>query len=163
VDYPLTDVVQVIKEAVETTRPVWKEQAGHQGRCIEATMECDPVPLVPCRATELREVLINLILNAMDAMPGGGQLTIHTYQQDGFACIAVSDTGVGIPTDIQQRIFDPFFTTKQVKGTGLGLSVSHTLIKSHGGDIEVESRIGSGTTFVIKLPMVQGSMAQNDP
>jgi signal transduction histidine kinase len=149
----LTDLVHVIKEAVETTRPVWKEQAGLQGRCIEVSMEFDPIPMVPCRAAELREVLTNLVLNAVDAMPSGGNLTIHTYLQGGFACIAVSDTGVGIPEDMQQRIFDPFFTTKKEKGTGLGLSVSHTLIKDHGGDIEVQSSRGHGTTFVVKLPV----------
>jgi signal transduction histidine kinase len=116
-------------------------------------MEFDPIPMVPCRAAELREVLTNLILNAVDAMPSGGSLTIRTYQQGGFACIAVSDTGVGMPEDMQQRIFDPFFTTKKEKGTGLGLSVSHTLIKGHGGDIEVQSTPGSGTTFVVTLPV----------
>jgi PAS domain S-box-containing protein len=149
----LTDLVQVIKEAVETTRPVWKQQAEYQGRSIDMTLEFDPIPMVPCRAAELREVLTNLILNAVDAMPSGGSLSLHTYQQGGFACIAVSDTGVGMPEDMQPRIFDPFFTTKQGKGTGLGLSVSHTLIKGHGGDIEVQSTPGSGTTFVITLPV----------
>ena len=149
----LTDLVQVIKEAVETTRPVWKEQAEHQRRCIEVNMEFNPIPLVPCRAAELREVLTNLILNAVDAMPAGGNLTIRTHQQGHFACITVSDTGIGMPEDMQPRIFDPFFTTKKEKGTGLGLSVSHTLIKGHGGDIEVQSTLGSGTAFVIKLPV----------
>ena len=149
----LTDLVHVIKEAVETTRPVWKEQAGLQGRCIEVSLEFDPIPVVPCRAAELREVLTNLVLNAVDAMPSGGNLAIRTYLQGGFACIAVSDTGAGISEDMQQRIFEPFFTTKKEKGTGLGLSVSHTLIKDHGGDIEVQSRRGHGTTFVVKLPV----------
>jgi PAS domain S-box-containing protein len=148
----LTDLVQVIKEAVETTRPVWKQQAEGQGRSIEMTLEFEPIPMVSCRAAELREVLTNLILNAVDAMPSGGSLTIRTSQQGGFACIAVSDTGVGMPEDMQQRIFDPFFTTKKEKGTGLGLSVSHTLIKGHGGDIAVLSTPGSGTTFVVTLP-----------
>jgi signal transduction histidine kinase len=149
----LTDLVQVIKEAVDTTRPVWKQQAEHQGRSIDMTLEFDPIPMVPCRAAELREVLTNLILNAVDAMPSGGSLSIRTYAQDHFACIAVSDTGVGMPEDMLQRIFDPFFTTKKEKGTGLGLSVSHTLIKGHGGDIAVQSTPGSGTTFVVTLPV----------
>jgi PAS domain S-box-containing protein len=149
----LTDLVHVVKEAVETTRPVWKEHAGRQGQCIEVTMEFDPIPMVPCRAAEIREVLINLILNAVDAMPTGGNLTIYTHQQGDLACIAVTDNGVGMAADMQQRIFDPFFTTKKEKGTGLGLSVSHSLMKGHGGDITVHSTVGSGTTFVVKLPV----------
>jgi signal transduction histidine kinase len=149
----LTDLVHVIKEAVETTRPVWKEHAGRQGQCIEVTMEFDPIPMVPCRAAEIREVLINLILNAVDAMPTGGNLTIYTHRQGDWACIAVTDSGVGMAADMQQRIFDPFFTTKKEKGTGLGLSVSHSLMKGHGGDITVQSTVGSGTTFVVKLPV----------
>jgi PAS domain S-box-containing protein len=152
-DCPLTDLVQVIKEAVETTRPVWKEQAEQQGRCIEVTMDFDPIPMVPCRAAELREVLTNLMLNAVDAMPAGGSITVRTYLQDNWACLAVSDSGTGIPEDVQPRIFDPFFSTKSGKGTGLGLSVSHALIKAHRGDIAVQSRLGGGTTFVVKLPV----------
>lgn len=86
-------------------------------------------------------------------MPTGGQLTIRTSQQGRFACIAVTDTGVGMPADMQQRIFDPFFSTKKEKGTGLGLSVSHTLIREHGGEIDVQSTPGHGTTFTVKLPV----------
>jgi PAS domain S-box-containing protein len=149
-----TDLNLVVKEAAEATRPVWKEQAERQGKCIQLELELHPVPLVPCREAELREVLTNLILNAVDAMPTGGTITLQTHQQGQWGCVAVSDTGTGMSEDVQRRIFDPFFTTKKSKGTGLGLSVSYTLVRGHGGDIEVQSTLGRGTTFVVKLPMV---------
>jgi len=151
--YHPTDVTLLIKEVIEATRPVWKEQAEYQGKGIALVFDPEPLPYVPCRAAEIREVLTNLILNGVDAMPSGGTLSMHTYQDGQFACIAVADTGTGMPADVRRRIFDPFFTTKKEKGTGLGLSVSHTLIKGHGGDIEVQSTPGQGTTFVVKLPL----------
>jgi signal transduction histidine kinase len=149
----LTDLPLLIKEVLEATRPMWKEQAERQGKPIETTFDPAPVPRVPCRAAELREVVTNLILNAIDAMPRGGNLAIRTYQSGRFACVAVSDTGTGMTGEVRRRIFNPFFTTKQGKGTGLGLSVSHALIKGHGGNIEVQSTPGQGTTFVVQLPM----------
>jgi PAS domain S-box-containing protein len=147
-----TDLNQVVQETVEAMRPVWSEPAGCQGKPIDLVLELGPVPPVPSRAAELREVLTNLMLNAIDAMPTGGTLRLCTQQREQCICLVVSDTGTGMPLDVQRRIFDPFFTTKRGKGTGLGLSVSHTLIREHGGDIEVHSTPGSGTTFIIKLP-----------
>jgi signal transduction histidine kinase len=148
-----TDLVEVVKEAVEATRPVWQEQSERQGKHIDVILKLEPVPAVHSQPAELREVLTNLILNAVDAMSDGGVLTLHTQQCQECGCVAVSDTGDGMSEDIRRRIFDPFFTTKKQKGTGLGLSVSHTLIRSHGGDIEVQSTPGNGTTFMLKLPL----------
>jgi signal transduction histidine kinase/FixJ family two-component response regulator len=148
-----TDVTLLIKEVIEATRPIWKEQAERQGKWIDVSFDPEPLPLLPCRAAELREVLTNLLLNAVEAMPSGGTLAIRTYQDGRFACIAVTDTGTGMTEEVRQRIFDPFFTTKKGKGTGLGLSVSHMLIKGHGGEIDVHSTPGQGSTFVIKLPV----------
>lgn len=148
-----TDLTLLVKEVIEATRPIWKEQAERQGRCIEVHFEPEPVPFLLCRAAELREVVTNLVLNAVDAMPSGGTLTIRTSQSEAHACLTVSDTGTGMPEAVRRRIFDPFFTTKKEKGTGLGLSVSHTLIKGHGGRIDVQSTPGQGTTFVVKLPL----------
>jgi PAS domain S-box-containing protein len=148
-----TDLNQVVKEAIEATRPVWKEHAEQQGKCIEVAFESESLPLIRGQATELREVLTNLILNAVDAMPQGGALTLRTQQRGRFVCMTVSDTGTGMIADVQRRIFDPFFTTKRGRGSGLGLSVSHTLVRGHGGNIEVQSTPGKGTTFVVKLPV----------
>jgi nitrogen-specific signal transduction histidine kinase/DNA-binding response OmpR family regulator len=148
-----TDLIQAVKEALDATRPVWKEQCERQGRCIEVALEIEPVAMVNSQPTELREVLTNLILNAVDAMPRGGTLTLRTHACERFGYVEVCDTGTGMSEDVQRRIFEPFFTTKKSKGTGLGLSVSHTLIKGHDGEIQVQTTPGRGTTFVVKLPL----------
>jgi signal transduction histidine kinase len=103
-------------------------------------------------ADQLKQVFLNLIVNAMDAMPNGGQLTIETAETDGFVSLIVQDTGVGIAPDQLERIFDPFFTTKAY-GTGLGLSVSYSIIESHGGRITVDSKVDQYTRVTISLPV----------
>lgn len=102
---------------------------------------------------ELQQVILNIMNNAIDAMPDGGQLEVTTLDRDSFAAISLADTGVGIPPEAITHIFDPFFTTKpEGKGTGLGLSISHGIVHDHKGHIDVESTPGRGTTFTIKLP-----------
>lgn len=102
--------------------------------------------------TELQQVVVNLILNAIHAMPQGGSLSLSVYDQDSSVMIKVQDSGAGIPSDIVARIFDPFFTTKQAQGTGLGLSISQTLVTRAGGQITVKSEVGVGSIFEIRLP-----------
>jgi two-component system NtrC family sensor kinase len=102
----------------------------------------------------IEQVIINLVLNAVDAMPHGGRLSISSFCDNSLACIAIEDNGVGISPGNIDKIFDPFFTTKEPgKGTGLGLSVSYSIIKEHGGDISVESKKNKGTKFVVALPL----------
>jgi PAS domain S-box-containing protein len=152
-DLEPTDLRQLVKETVDVTRPIWKEQAQQRGNVIDVNLEFDDIPLVRSRAAEIREVVTNLIINAVDAMGHDGSLTLSTYAEGAYACIRVTDTGPGMTEAVQRRVFDPFFTTKGNKGTGLGLSVSHTQVKSHGGDIQLESELGVGTSFTIKLPI----------
>jgi signal transduction histidine kinase len=100
------------------------------------------------------QVFTNLFVNAAYAIPDKGEIRIKTCQQGRTICIEISDTGVGIPEKDIKKIFDPFFTTKDVgKGTGLGLSIVYNLVTQAGGDIEVESAVGKGTTFKITLPL----------
>ena len=112
------------------------------------------LPLVSVDVSQIQQVLINLFINAIQAMEGGGELFIDASydQDDDMVVLAVRDTGTGIKKEILPNIFDPFFTTKSTKGTGLGLSVSYGIIRQHHGEISVESEEGQGTTFIIKIP-----------
>jgi len=146
------DVNALVQEVVETTQPLWQDHARREGRPVELDLALTSLPRVPGRAAELREVLINLLLNAVEAMPHGGRLTLRTWAEEGNVCVAVSDTGTGMTPEVQRRLFDPFFTTKGACGTGLGLSVSQAIVKGHHGTLTVESVPGGGTTFLITLP-----------
>jgi len=110
--------------------------------------------LSPLRAdaSQLRQALTNLIVNALEAMPGGGRLSVSTKQDGDFVEIAVSDTGIGIPPGNHERLFAPFFTTK-ISGTGLGLAVVSEVVENHRGSIGLESGVGSGATFRVRLPV----------
>jgi PAS domain S-box-containing protein len=146
------DLNALVQEVVETTQPLWHDHARRQGRPVEVRFTLTPLPRILGRAAELREVLTNLLLNAIEAMPKGGQITFQTWVEESGVCMAVRDTGVGMTAEVRRRLFDPFFTTKGTHGTGLGLSVSHAIIKGHHGTLTVESEPDHGTTFVITLP-----------
>jgi two-component system NtrC family sensor kinase len=109
------------------------------------------LPLVQGNADQLRQVFLNLVLNAIEAMPNGGTLTVRTEAGPSVVLIEIQDTGVGIPDDIRPHLFEPFFTNKP-NGTGLGLSISAHIVTQHGGHIDVESAPGQGTTFRLVLP-----------
>ena len=103
---------------------------------------------------QIEQVLLNLVHNAVQAMPEGGELRVNLSQTNGVAAIAIQDSGTGIPPEIMNSIFDPFFTTKpEGEGTGLGLSVSYGIVSHHDGRIEVDSEVGEGTTFTVLLPV----------
>jgi signal transduction histidine kinase len=132
---------------------------------IEVDLELAPdLPLIIATGDHLKQVFLNIVINALEAMPQGGRLemaTRHvwergdhkkTYADAGFVEIEFADTGVGIPAEHINNIFDPFFTTKS-KGMGLGLSVSYGIVERHGGQIQVESEVGEGTTFIVRLPV----------
>ena len=143
----------VIAQAVSLTQPRWRDQAHLSGRDIQVILDLHQIPLVDAIAAELREVVANLILNAVDAMPAGGTLTVHSHAEDEHAIVKVADSGTGMAPEVRDRIFEPFFTTKGESGTGLGLAVVHGIITRHGGQIEVTSEEGQGTTFTIRLPI----------
>jgi two-component system, NtrC family, sensor kinase len=111
------------------------------------------LPAILGDASTLHQVLMNLLTNAREAMPGGGQIRVETgpAERPGWVRLLVADTGTGIPAEEISKIFDPFFTTKRT-GTGLGLSVTYGIIQEHGGTVDVQSRPGAGTSFVISFP-----------
>jgi signal transduction histidine kinase len=123
-------------------------------KLIEIVREEAPdLPLVVADFNQLVQVFINLLVNAIQAMPEGGRLTVRTGTANGWVKMSVSDTGAGIPPENMARLFTPFFTTKEdLKGVGLGLAVSHGIIERHGGRIEVQSEVGKGSTFTVFLP-----------
>lgn len=126
----------------------------HMGERIQIEKTYGSLPLVECYAGQLNQVFMNLLTNAADAIEGEGVITISTEADGDQVTIAISDTGVGMSTEIMNQVFDPFYTTKEVgKGTGLGLSISYGIVEKHGGRIDVESVEGEGTTFRIALPV----------
>jgi PAS domain S-box-containing protein len=147
------DLNQVVHDAIAITHPRWEEQVARRGAGLELKLDLKAGLPVNGRPAALGEVVTNLILNAIDAMPNGGSLTITTRQEGvDRVILTVSDTGIGMPDSVRQRIFEPFFTTKGQRGSGLGLSVSHSIVKRHGGEIRVESEPGRGTTFRLSFP-----------
>ncbi len=158
------DVNGAVRDALDLTQARWQHEAQARGAPIAVEARLEAVAPIEGNVGEIREVLVNLILNAVDAMPGGGCLRIATADRPGVPPVApgagsaavvevrVEDTGVGMPETVRRRIFDPFFTTKGVAGTGLGLSVSYGLVVKHQGEIVARSREGEGTTFVLTFP-----------
>ena len=141
---PLTPVLQAVLALMEANL------AHHQ---IQLVLDLSPVtPEVQFDSDKLKQAFMNVILNAMEAMPQGGELRVSTFTKTDRICIKVMDTGVGIPEEDLERIFEPFFTRK-TKGTGLGLANVKRILEEHGGDVEIESRLGTGTTVLIWLPV----------
>ena len=143
-----TDVGNVLHEAMELTKPLWGDARDRQ---IEVDYKLAPLPLVQANAADLRRVFANLIINAIDAMPQGGVLTIESFAGEHNAHVRISDTGVGIAPEQEKKIFLPYYTTK-TKGTGLGLSGAQRIVESLGGSIEFASEVGKGAAFTIRLP-----------
>lgn len=145
------DVNKLVEGVMEMTRPRWQSASSLNKVSVRFTP--GPVSTVLGVPSELREVLVNLVMNSVDAMPSGGWIRIDVEQADGYAYISVADTGCGMSEEVREHIFDPFFTTKGESGSGLGLWVSHGIIVRHGGDIEVHSEVGKGSRFRVRLPL----------
>jgi signal transduction histidine kinase len=147
-EFTPTDINQVVEDAVA----IVDHQLTINKVKIEKRLTAD-LPKINGNGNQLQQVLMNLMINAQQAMAEGGQVSLMTRRVEDQVEIRVSDTGPGIPKEIQQKIFEPFFTTKPVgKGTGLGLSVSYGIIKDHAGQIRLESEVGKGTTFILTFP-----------
>jgi signal transduction histidine kinase/CheY-like chemotaxis protein len=154
-NFELVSIDQILMDASEITRPRWKNCAEASNIHITVDLEIGSNALVMGDDAELREVLVNMVFNAIDAMPEGGTLSLSTQTVNESVIVKVVDTGVGMYPEVRSRIFDPFFTTKGKAGLGVGLAVSFGIIRRHGGNIEVESQYGSGTEFRITLPLAK--------
>ena len=146
------DVTRLAQQVVSLTRPKWKDQAQANGAEIRIVEELETVPRVMGDESALREVLMNLIFNAVDAMPGGGVIALRTRRDGTHAVIEVSDSGTGMSEEVRQRCMEPFFSTKGESGTGLGLAMVFGIVQRHEGNIDIQTQPGKGTTFVIRFP-----------
>jgi len=146
------DPNEALLGVLELTRPAWEAESKRRSIAVATRLDLRATHTVAGNASELREVFTNLVLNAIDAMPWGGVLTLSSADEGEVVRVSVTDTGTGMDAETCSRVFDPFFTTKPVKGTGLGLSVAYGIISRHHGHITVESQPGKGSTFSVLLP-----------
>jgi CheY-like chemotaxis protein len=155
----VVDLAKIVRQAVSLTEPKWRSQAQAKGLTVEVATEITASPFVAGEESALREVLTNLIFNAVDAMPNGGRICMETGIEEKRAVIRVKDSGTGMSESVRQRCLEPFFSTKGEHGTGLGLSMVHGIIERHRGKLAIESTPGEGTTFIISLPLAEETMA----
>jgi PAS domain S-box-containing protein len=156
-DFIPLQLIELVRDAIEMTLPRWRDDAEAIGIKYEVSLDwqASEALMIKGEPSELREVFVNIILNALDAMPEGGSIKISASAEDAKAAIKIIDTGLGMTEEIRRRIFEPFFTTKGVLGLGMGLSESYRIVERHGGRIEVESHFHRGTTFTVSLPLAQ--------
>jgi PAS domain S-box-containing protein len=147
------DLNQIVRDALDLTRSRWRDDARASGIEYDVIFRPSDSVILTCDQSAMREVFVNLIINALDAMSEGGRLTVTTSVEREVAVIAFTDTGSGMTEEVRQRVFEPFFTTKGTKGYGMGLAVTYGIVDRHGGEIMVASRPGAGSTFTIRLPI----------
>jgi signal transduction histidine kinase len=152
-DFRPVDISELLTSSIEIAKPKWLNESAQSP--IEVRSECNGPVYVMGELAELREVVLNLIFNAVDAMPDGGVMEIGTRSELESGCFWVADNGCGMTPETAARIFEPFFTTKGKRGTGLGLSASHGIITRHKGEIIVVSEPGEGTRFEVRLPLCE--------
>ncbi len=146
------DVNRLIEQVLSLTEPRWKSQALARGAVIDAQTSLQSVPVIAGRESDLREMLTNVVFNAVDAMPRGGILSIRTHSVGSAVAIDVEDTGTGMTEDVRRRCLEPFFTTKGKNGSGLGLAMVYGVVQRHGGTIEIDSELDRGTTLHFRIP-----------
>jgi signal transduction histidine kinase/CheY-like chemotaxis protein len=166
-DHAAVNINEIIDHTLEFTKTKWKNEAESKGISFNIQRDFSSLPSIQGSSSELREVITNIINNALDAMPHGGEIRIKTFEEDSHVFVKIADKGTGIPRAIRDRVFDPFFTTKGPQSTGLGMSVSYGIINRHKGTLSIESAGGEGTTFTIKLPVtgkiVEGKEVKSIP
>ena len=166
-DYIITQFLQAIRpqqpqvqpaslnDVIHETLDLLRPEIDNRGLRVEENLS-EKLPRIPIDPAQIKQVLVNLCKNAIQAMTRGGVLTLCTEARDDGVCLVVADTGGGIPQDMLNRIFEPFYTTKK-KGSGLGLMIVQRIVRDHGGRIQLESNVGKGTTFRIWLPLEERS------
>jgi signal transduction histidine kinase len=146
------DLNLLVDDVVDLTAPRWRDEALSRGACIHVRVERAELPPVIGSAPALRQVLMNIVLNAVEAMPNGGALTFRMRADDVGVHCTISDTGIGMPPEVRRRAFEPFQTTKGPRTRGLGLAAAHGIVTRHGGMLTIDSVPGFGTSVQMSLP-----------
>jgi signal transduction histidine kinase len=157
------DLNRLAVDALEQTRSRWQDETDPSGPRFGVKIEPGPIPLVVGEVAPVREALVNVVVNALDAMPEGGSARLRTWVDGERVRCAISDTGVGMSEEVRRRALQPFFTTKGPKSTGLGLSVAYGALQRYGGSLEIASESGRGTTITISLPVAAAPEAADGP
>jgi PAS domain S-box-containing protein len=145
----------VLEQLLALTRPQWDNEAARRGIRYEIDLKAEPAPMILAVASEVREALLNILENALAAMPAGGRLTLHVRGEGDRAVVSIADTGRGMSAEVQRLAFEPFFTTRSSEGgSGLGLSLAQEITHRYGGSISVTSHEGVGTTFTLAFPEI---------
>ena len=154
-DRQLVDLNELTRQAIALTEPRWGAVAEAGGATVRIETEFTEIPQIAGSPAELREVLTNVIFNAVDAMPSGGRIRFRTRREADRVLLQVSDNGMGMTAETKQRCLEPFYTTKGESGSGLGLAMSYGILRRHGGSITIESKLRKGTTFTFALPIAR--------
>ena len=158
-EHAAVDLNEIVREVLELTRPRWRDEAQMHAIDLDVAGELGQVPRVAGEAPALREVLMNLLFNAIDAMRESGRIRVATWAADDWAYCAIADTGVGMAEEVRRRAFEPFFTTKGPQGTGLGLSVAQAIVQRHGGELILRPNEVRGTVVTVRLPLASAPAA----
>ena len=152
-DFSAVNIKDIINDVVRMTESKWSGESNIPKITLRVNTDSMEIPIVEGNASELREVFIDILFNAVDAMPKGGELTIQAKSGGKSVFVTFFDTGEGMSEETKKRVFDPFFTTKGSKGTGLGMSVAYGIISRHNGQIIIDSELGVGTAVTVQLPV----------
>lgn len=152
-DFTTININDIVNDVVRMTESKWSGGPNYPGITLRIDTDSTDTPVIEGNASELREVFINILFNAVDAMPDGGELTIQTRTNEKDVFVCFFDTGKGMSKETKKRVFDPFFTTKGSKGMGLGMSIAHGIINRHNGQIIIDSKLGAGTAVTVRFPV----------
>lgn len=161
-DFQIVDVNAALRDASEITRFLWRDQAEQRGIVIDVVKDFAQVPPVLAQPAQLRQALVALLLNAIDAMPGGGLITLRTERQAGNVLISIIDNGEGMSDETRARAVEPFFTTRPTPHLGLGLTHAAQVIAASRGTLHIESAVGRGCTITLTLPITQPAVAPKE-
>ena len=157
-EFAIISVNDLVGQAISLTRTKWKDEAEANSIVISVETTLEDVPPIRGSEVELRELLTNLIMNAVDAMPNGGTVTLGTLVEGDHVLLDVSDTGIGMTEETRRHCLEPFFTTKGDRGTGMGLAMVYGIVQRHEGGLDIYSELGRGSKFVVRLPLpVEGA------